>query len=83
MKRLTNYELACLQEKIGEKLTSEEKQALDAMFLDNMMTVVDTVLMSIKNNIPTALIDAVPDFCNYSKEANENIKEIVSNFRNE
>lgn len=80
MQNFTTYELACLQEKIGDRLTPEERKALDAMFLDNTLVIVDTILMLIKNNIPVSSAGVIPSVYNFHKEANKKIEEIVSKF---
>lgn len=79
MPKFSTYELCCLQEEVGNKLSLEEKKALDAMFSDNMLSVVQLVLDAIKHNIPTSLI--MP--CPLENGLNEAIQELVSDFRNE
>lgn len=78
MKKFSTYELCCIQEAVGEKLSSEEKKALDAMFCDNMLGVVNEVLNAIKHDLPTQLITPCP----LDNGLNEAIQELVSEFRN-
>lgn len=79
MNKFSTFELCCIQEKLGNKLSVEEKKALDAMFSDNMVSVVTSVLDAIKHNTPTSLITPCP----LDNGLNEAIQELVSNFRNE
>lgn len=67
-----------IQSQLFDKLTPEERDAYDQMWLENMKTAIQGLLSDLKRNLPTSLIEPTP-----LPEINKFIQEQVKTLRGE
>lgn len=67
-----------IQSQLFYKLTPEERDAYDQMWLENMKTAIQGLLSDLKRNLPTSLIEPTP-----LPEINKFIQEQVKTLRGE
>lgn len=67
-----------IQSQLFYKLTPEERDAYDQMWLENMKTTIRGLLSDLKRNLPTSLIEPTP-----LPEINKFIQEQVKTLRGE
>lgn len=67
-----------IQSQLFYKLTPEERDAYDQMWLKNMKTTIRGLLSDLKRNLPTSLIEPTP-----LPEINKFIQEQVKTLRGE
>lgn len=67
-----------IQSQLFDKLTPEERDTYDQMWLENMKTTIRGLLSDLKRNLPTPLIEPTP-----LPEINKFIQEQVKTLRGE
>lgn len=67
-----------IQSQLFYKLTPEERDTYDQMWLENMKTAIQGLLSDLKRNLPTSLIEPTP-----LPEINKFIQEQVKTLRGE
>lgn len=77
---LNDDEMHRLQALAAHKLSSQERTALDAMWQENTLSVLEEIFECLKNNTPTAFIQPAPS--EYS-DLNQTIRDLISDFRGE